>query len=94
MFELDENYVEARFFMLMTALGSPCVPSLVQPGVQIPFATGEDLDNWDHDEKLVKDLLIGKDIEEAVDLLKGIKERFRTKILREATIEDISAYFG
>ncbi|GIK33352.1 MAG: hypothetical protein HND43_10025 [Armatimonadetes bacterium] len=94
MFILDESYVEARFFMLMSSLGSPCVPSVVQPGQSIPFATTDDFDNWEHDETLIKDRLVGKPSTEAVDILESIKDRFKTSSLLNATREQIASYFG
>ena len=94
MYLLDSSYIEARFFMLMSALGSPCVPRQIAVGEKILFATGQDLEDWNHDENLLKQTLVGIDSAEALEEIARIKSRFRTQILRDAAQLQIARFFG
>ncbi len=94
MFTLDEGYVEARFFMLMSFLGSPCVPRTIEQGQEVVFATFEDLENWEHDENLAKQLLVGRESRDAVELLEEAKPQFQSAILRNSKREELERFFG
>lgn len=94
MFILDDSYIEARFFMLMSALGSPCVPRATGIGQSASFATIDDFDNWEHDETLVKNHLVGKPSIEAVSILTSIQGSFKSNLLKNATSQQITKYFG